>query len=98
METLLILILLLIVLDIASYRWGFDSREKLDSPEWERRADWVASYDEHATRVAPPEKVGIYHLYYTIHTSTYLTVSGDTAISRLVARSERICTVFKNQH
>ena len=46
METLLILILLVIVLDIASVRWGFDSTEKIDSPEWERLAAWDASYDK----------------------------------------------------
>jgi hypothetical protein len=40
METLLVLILLVIALDIASLRWGFDSTEKIDSPEWERRATW----------------------------------------------------------
>jgi hypothetical protein len=40
METLLILMMLVIVLDIASVRWGFDSTEKMDSPEWERRAAW----------------------------------------------------------
>jgi hypothetical protein len=40
METLLDLILLVIVLGIASLRWGFDSTEKLDSPEWERRVVW----------------------------------------------------------
>jgi hypothetical protein len=40
METLLILILLVIAFDIASLRWGFDSTEKLDSPEWERRVAW----------------------------------------------------------
>jgi nitrogen fixation-related uncharacterized protein len=40
METLLILILLVVVLDIASLRWGFDSREQIDSPEWERRTAW----------------------------------------------------------
>jgi hypothetical protein len=40
METLLILLLLIIVLDIASVRWGFDSTEQMDSPEWERRTTW----------------------------------------------------------
>lgn len=40
MGILLVLILLDIALDIAALRWGFDSTEKLDSPEWERRADW----------------------------------------------------------
>lgn len=43
METLLILILLVVVLDIAALRWGFDSTEKIDSPEWERRANWYQS-------------------------------------------------------
>jgi hypothetical protein len=46
METLLILIMLVVVLDIASLRWGYDSTEKLDSPEWERRAAWDESYDK----------------------------------------------------
>lgn len=40
METLLTLIMLVIVLDITALRWGFDSTEKIDSPEWERRATW----------------------------------------------------------
>ncbi len=44
METLFIVIMLFIILDIASLRWGFDSTEKIDSPEWARRADWDASY------------------------------------------------------
>ena len=42
METLLVLILLAIALDIAALRWGFDSTEKIDSSEWERRATWSA--------------------------------------------------------
>lgn len=46
METLLILILLFIVLDLAALRWGFDSTEKLESPEWERRWMWAASHHE----------------------------------------------------
>ncbi len=40
METLLILILLVVVLDFVSLRWGYDSTEKMDSPEWERRVAW----------------------------------------------------------
>ncbi len=43
METLLILIMLFIVLDMSSLRWGFDSTEKIDSPEWERRTAWHTS-------------------------------------------------------
>jgi len=40
MVTLLVLTMLVIVLDSAALRWGFDSTEKIDSPEWERRATW----------------------------------------------------------
>jgi hypothetical protein len=40
METLLVFIMLVIALDIVALRWGFDSTEKIDSPEWERRATW----------------------------------------------------------
>lgn len=43
METLLILMMLIIALDIASLRWGIDSTEKIDSPEWERRVAWRLS-------------------------------------------------------
>ena len=42
MEILLVLLLLVIALDIASLRWGFDSTEKIDSPEWERLSNWYA--------------------------------------------------------
>jgi hypothetical protein len=42
MATLLIVVMVFIVLDIASLRWGFDSTEKLDSLEWQRRATWSA--------------------------------------------------------
>jgi hypothetical protein len=45
METVLIMIVLCIVLDIASLRWGVDSTEKLDSPEWERRVAWRGFVD-----------------------------------------------------
>ena len=40
METLLIVVMQFIVLDIASLRWGYDSTEKLDSLKWERRVAW----------------------------------------------------------
>ena len=40
METFLIFIVMCIILDFASLRWGFDSTEKLDSLEWERRVAW----------------------------------------------------------
>jgi hypothetical protein len=37
MEFIAILLLALIVLDIAALRWGKDSTDGIDSPEWERR-------------------------------------------------------------
>ena len=45
METLLVLIMLDIALDIAALRWGFDSTEKIEGPEWERRATWNTHLD-----------------------------------------------------
>jgi hypothetical protein len=54
METLLILIMLVIILDIASVRWGFDSTEKMDSPEWERRAAWRVLEDSDTSRREKP--------------------------------------------
>ena len=54
METLLILILLVVVLDIASLRWGYDSTEKIDSPEWERRVAWRLLEDNDNSRRETP--------------------------------------------
>lgn len=34
---IIIVIVLFIVLDIAALRWGADSRERMNSAEWERR-------------------------------------------------------------
>ena len=39
MEIMLILIIALVVFDLVTFIWGFDSRESVDSPEWEKR--WV---------------------------------------------------------
>jgi len=38
MFTILIVLALFIVLDIAALRWGRDSTERVDSCEWERRS------------------------------------------------------------
>jgi hypothetical protein len=38
MELLIIALIVLIALDLASLRWGFDSRDWIDSREWERRS------------------------------------------------------------
>ena len=40
MGILLILLVLLILLNISALRWGHDSTDKIDSPEWERRRNW----------------------------------------------------------
>ena len=37
---LLVLLIAIIVLDIAAIRWGVDSRDDIQSPEWERRLQW----------------------------------------------------------
>jgi len=37
---ILIVLLMLVVLDIAAMRWGFNSIDNVDSPEWERRQRW----------------------------------------------------------
>jgi hypothetical protein len=42
MMELLILLMALVVLDLAAMRWGFNSIDPLDSPEWERRRNWIA--------------------------------------------------------
>lgn len=31
-------IVLIVLFDLAALKWGFDSRDKIDSPEWERRS------------------------------------------------------------
>jgi hypothetical protein len=37
MVTFIIIVVLLIAMALAATRWSFDSREKIGSPEWERR-------------------------------------------------------------
>jgi len=39
MELLLIALVVLIALDFVALRWGFDSRDWIDSREWERRSN-----------------------------------------------------------
>jgi hypothetical protein len=38
----IIVLTVLLVLDIAALRWGFDSTDHIDSLEWERRRQWKA--------------------------------------------------------
>jgi hypothetical protein len=37
---LLLLLVMLLALDLAAFRWGVDSTDGIDSPEWERRRNW----------------------------------------------------------
>jgi hypothetical protein len=46
MLTIIIIVALFIVLDIAALRWGFDSSERVNSCEWERRAHGYSSVDD----------------------------------------------------
>ncbi len=38
----LILLVMLVILDVAAIRWGAISLDGPDSPEWERRRNWLA--------------------------------------------------------
>jgi hypothetical protein len=49
MLTIIIILALFIVLDIAALRWGFDSTERINSCEWERRTHWYSSVDDQWT-------------------------------------------------
>ena len=42
MEIVLVILLALVVLDIAARRWGVNSTENFNSPEWNRRKNWGA--------------------------------------------------------
>jgi hypothetical protein len=40
MMIILALLIAFIVLGLASWRWGVDSTEEIDSCEWDRRRNW----------------------------------------------------------
>jgi hypothetical protein len=40
MDTLSFLLIALMVLGIAASRWGANSSDGIDSPEWKRRQEW----------------------------------------------------------
>ena len=42
MIIILSVLVALIVLDFAAWRWSYDSSDPFDSPEWERRRAWRA--------------------------------------------------------
>ena len=41
MAILFLIILVLVVLSIAAYRWGVNSSDGVNSSEWERRQQWL---------------------------------------------------------
>lgn len=51
MEIILLLVVV-IVLDIVALRWGFNSTDSINSPEWERRKCWGFS----STHPAPGDR------------------------------------------
>ena len=36
----------LIALDLTALRWGFDSSDGVNSPEWERRQQWYGFHEK----------------------------------------------------
>ena len=40
MEFIIGLLIIVVVLDIATLRWGFDSTDGINSLEWLRRQEW----------------------------------------------------------
>lgn len=42
MVTIIILLIALIAFDLVALRWGFDSMDEVEGPEWERRRAWKA--------------------------------------------------------
>ncbi len=44
MEIIAILLILLVAFNIIAFVWGFDSRDGVESSQWEQRQRWPASY------------------------------------------------------
>ena len=42
MVAAIVVVGLFILLDLAAWRWGVDSRDGFASPEWDRRREWFA--------------------------------------------------------
>ena len=47
---LIVLIFTPVLLAVAALLWGADSREGIDSPEWERRRDWPGFHPDDVGR------------------------------------------------
>lgn len=44
MITLILFIVIFILLDVTAMRWGYDSRDGIDSAEWMRQQEWRFSH------------------------------------------------------
>jgi hypothetical protein len=44
METILILIIALVIFDLVTFVWGFESRDGVESSQWVKRQRLPASY------------------------------------------------------
>ncbi|HXX79809.1 MAG TPA: hypothetical protein VEI53_15045 [Ktedonobacteraceae bacterium] len=44
MEMIALLLILLVVFNVAVFLWGFDSRDGIESTQYELRQQWPASY------------------------------------------------------
>ena len=44
MEIIVILLILLVAFNVITFLWGFDSRDGVESSQWEQRQRWPASY------------------------------------------------------
>lgn len=40
MESLVVVLTVLLLLDLAAWRWGADTTDGFDSPEWVNRREW----------------------------------------------------------
>ena len=44
----IIIVIALVALALAAHRWGVNSTDGINSPEWERRQRWYGFHDEDA--------------------------------------------------
>ena len=44
MIMLILVIVVFILLDVAAMRWGYDSRDTINSTEWARREEWLFAH------------------------------------------------------
>jgi len=44
MIMLILVVVLFILFNVVAMRWGYDSREDLNSAEWARRQEWLFSH------------------------------------------------------